>query len=191
MTTSSPATLWLLAGTAAAGGGGGHGSHELNWWVIASLVANAVLFFGFLAYKLRPVVATALKDRRVNLAKRLEEAKEKQADAERRLEEYKKKLENLEAEVERIVTAYESEAKADAERMKQETERAIVRLRRENEFTIQQEIRKVERFIHAEAVRATMEAAEQLVRERITDADRRRLTDQYISELERPAAPRA
>ncbi|MEQ9497375.1 MAG: ATP synthase F0 subunit B [Deltaproteobacteria bacterium] len=173
----------ILLNTLAAAGGGGHG--EMDWFVIASIITNAVLFFGFLAVKLRPVVREGLSNRRANMAKQLEEAKQKQAEAEKRLEEYAKKLENLEDEVERIVEAYEAEAKADAERMKEETEKAIVRMQRESEFTINQEIRKVENFIRGEAVKATMEAAEQLVKERITDADRRRLTDQYITELEK------
>lgn len=179
----NPNGIETLLGMAASAAGGGHG--ELNWFVIASIVTNFILFFGFLAYKLRPAVANGLTNRRANMAKRLEEAKQKQAEAEKRLEEYAKKLENLEDEVERIVASYESEAKADATRMKEETEKALIRMQRENEFTINQEMRKVENFIRAEAVKATMEAAEQLVRERITDADRRRLTDQYITELEK------
>jgi F-type H+-transporting ATPase subunit b len=163
--------------------GGGHG--ELNWFVIISMITNAVLFFGFIAYKIRPMLSEGLSNRRSNMAKQLEEAKQKRAEAEAKLEEYAKKLENLEEEVERIVAAYEAEAKSDADRMKEETEKAIERMQRESEFTIKQEVRKVEAFIRAEAVRSTMEAAEQLVRERITEADRRRLTDQYITDLEK------
>nr|XP_061811855.1 ATP synthase subunit b 1-like [Nerophis lumbriciformis] len=174
--------------TLAAAGGGGHGSHEMDWFEIGSTITNAILFFGFLAYVLRPIIRDGLAARRANMAKQLEEAKEKQAEAEQRLEEYAKKLDNLEHEVERIVNSYQSEAEADAARMKDDTEKAIIRMQRESEFTIKQEVRKVEQFIRAEAVRATMEAAEQLVNERITDADRRRLTDQYITELEKPAA---
>lgn len=176
-----------LLNTIAAAGGGGHG--EMNWFVIGSTIFNALLFFGFLAFKLRPAVSEGLSNRRSNMAKQLEEAKQKKAEAERKLEEYAKKLENLEDEVARIVEAYEAEAKADAERMRDETTKAIDRLRRESEFTIKQETRKVEAFIRAEAVKSTMEAAEALVRDRITEADRRRLTSQYITDLEkRPEA---
>src|SRR5688572_23712355 len=95
---------------------GGHDAH-INWWVLGSMITNAVLFFGFLAMKLKPHVSNGLIARRENMAKQLEEARGKQAEAERRLDEYKRKLDNLEAEVAGIVRAYEAEAEADKRRL--------------------------------------------------------------------------
>lgn len=169
------------AATAATGGGG------INWFVMLSTIGNAVLFFGFVGYKLRPIVSRGLSSRRDSMARQLEEARIKQEDAERRLAEYAHRLEHLEEEVERIVRSFEAEAKADAERMKAETERAIERLARENDFTIQQELRKAQKLIQEAGITATLEVAESLVKERITDADRRRLADQYIASLEKSA----
>ncbi len=174
----------LLSVVAAAGGGHGDG---IDWWKLGSMITNAVLFFGGLAYLLAPKVRDALSARRGNMAKRLEEAQKRTAEAEQRLAEYKNKLDHLEEEVQRIVSAYEAEAQADRVRAQQDTEKALERLARENEFTIQQEMRKAEKIIRDAAVNATLEAAEQLVRERITEADRRRLADQYVRSLEQGA----
>lgn len=174
----------LIGLIAAAGGGGEHGDHSINWFVVGSMFTNFVLFFGFLYVKLKGPVKTALEDRRDNMAKELEEAQAKQREAEAKLAEFKDKLSNLEAEVDRVVKSYEAEAEADAARMKDEAEKMVERLSRESEFTIKQEYRKAEQKIQTAAAKATLEAAEALIKERITDADRRRLVDQYISNLE-------
>ena len=164
----------------------GHDAH-INWWVLGSMITNAVLFFGFIAMKLKPHVSNGLIARRENMAKQLEEARAKQAEAERRLDEYKTKLENLEAEVARIVRSYEAEAEADKARLAEDAERAMQRFARETEFTISQEVKKAEKAIREAAIGATLEAAEQLLAAKITADDRRRLADEYIRELEEVA----
>jgi F-type H+-transporting ATPase subunit b len=167
--------------------GGGHGSgHDggVNWFELGSMFVNFALLFGFLGYKLRPMIAKGLSDRRAGLAQRLEEAQRKQAEAEARLDEYRTKLGNLEEEFRTVVQSYEAQARADRERLENEAERAVERLAREYEFTIDQEVRKAEQAIRRAAVEATLRMAESKLKERITDADRRRLTDQYVADLE-------
>jgi F-type H+-transporting ATPase subunit b len=172
-----------LAASAAVEGGHEAGEHGFNLFEYASTVTNFIIMFGFLAYVLRRPLTLFLEARRENMAAALREAKTKQAEAEKRLLEYGHKLENLEEEVQRIVTSYEKEAEADRERLRQDADRAIERLVRETEFTIRQEARKAERAIRESAVVATLEAAEDLVKSRITEADHRRLTDIYIGSL--------
>lgn len=178
-------TTALLALVAASGGENGHEAHGIDWFELGSMFLNFVLLFGFLGYKLRPVVANGLKSRRENFGKRLIEAQQKQAEAESRLEEYKAKLANLETEFQRVVESYEAEARADQQKMEEETEKAIQRLARETDFTIHQEFRKAEKLIQSTAVEATLRKAEGLVRDRITDDDRARLNDACIEELGR------
>jgi F0F1-type ATP synthase membrane subunit b/b' len=148
-----------------------------------STVTNFIIMFGFLAYVLKRPLTLFLEARRENMAEALREAKAKQAEAEKRLDEYGHKLDHLEEEVARIVTAYEKEAEADRERLKQDADRAIDRLVRETEFTIRQEARKAEKAIREAAVQATLETAEEIVKARITEADHRRLADTYIASL--------
>lgn len=175
----------MLLTMIAAGGGESHGDgHSINWIQMVSLFANFAIFFGFLYYKLRPTVGTSLKARRETMAKELNEAREKQREAEAQLAAYRDKLNNLESEVQRIVAAYEAEARADAKRLEEDTEKALARLERESDFTIRQEIRKAEKTLRRATVDATMERAEAIVRKRITTADHRRLADQYVGRIE-------
>lgn len=93
------------------------------------------------------------------------------------------KLKNLESEIEAIVKSHEAQGEADRQRLKDETEKSIERLLREVDFTIHQESLKAQKDIRAAAVGATLEMAEELVKNRITDADRRRLADEYITRI--------
>jgi len=179
-------TILALALAAAEEHAGGHGAaeHGFNAFEYFSTLTNFVVMFGFLAYVLKQPLASFLEARRENMATQLREAKDKQQAAEKRIAEYKHRLEHLEDEVQRIVTSYEKEAEADRERMKQDAERAIERMVREADFTLKQEVRKAEKAIREAAASATLEAAESMVKERITDADQRRLADTYIANLE-------
>ncbi|NJK89934.1 MAG: ATP synthase F0 subunit B [Myxococcales bacterium] len=159
-------------------------SHGIDWFELGSMFLNFILLFGFLGWKLRPAVTNGLKERRSSFQKRLDEAQAQQAEASRRLAEYQTKLDNLEVEFRRVVEAYEAEAKADRERMERETEKAIERLARENEFTIQQEVRKAQMAIKGTAVARTLDRAESLLRERITDDDQGRIVDRMIEQIE-------
>ncbi len=181
----APIVEWV--GVLASAGGGHHGPGHINWFVLGSTILNAVIFFGYLAYILRPTVRDGLKSRRASMEKALRDAEEKQAQAAKRLEEYAHKLANLEEEVAGIVAGYEAQAKADKKRLEADTERAIERLRREADFTIGQEIKKAEKALRQEAIQDTLEAAAQMVQSRITEADRRRLVDQYVQSLEQSA----
>lgn len=183
--------LSALAEVALAGAdAGGHAaeSHGIDWLVVLSLFTNVILFFGFLFWQLAPMASKGLKERRANMEVELEEAQKKQAEAESRLAEYQEKLDNLEREVARVIESYEREAEADRKRFEEDTDKAVARLARETEFTINQEMKKAEKKIHAAAVEATLEAAEQKIRSRIQDDDHRRLTDQYVESLDRSAS---
>lgn len=186
MNTAMTSLLVLMA---AAGGGDHGGEHHFNLFEYLSTVTNFVIMFGFLGYVLKAPLAEFLRARRENMAAQLEEARTKQAAAEKRIGEYKHKLEHLEEEVQRIVRSYEKEAEADRERLRVDTDRAIERLVRETEFTIRQELRKAEKVIREAAVKATLETAEEMIREQINDGDQRRLADTYIAHLERDTKP--
>lgn len=169
--------------TLAIASGGAADAHGIDWLLVGSLFANVGLFFGFLIWKAKPAVAKGLKARRANMAVDLERAQAKQAEAEARLTEYQAKLDNLEKEVAKVVEAYEKEARADRTKIESEADRAIERLNRETEFTINQETLKAKRAIQTAAVEATLTSAEKKIRERIEDADHDRLTRQYVESL--------
>jgi F0F1-type ATP synthase membrane subunit b/b' len=172
--------------------GAEHGEHAaenaeaaFDWLGLAFSWINFAIAIGVIVYFAGPGIRAWLKDRREGFAAQLKEAKAKQAEADQRLAEYGHKLDNLEAEVQRIVKSFEAQGEADRERLHQDADRAIERLVREVDFTIRQESLKAQQAVRAAAVDTTLGLTEKLVRDRITDADKRRLTDEYVGALDR------
>lgn len=183
----SSATNFLVATLVSeAGGEGAHGGgHEAHFDAvgIAAHWFNFLILVTVLVMVSRKPFLELLKTRREKLGAELAEAKKRQAEAERRLNEYSRKLENLESEVAGIIKNFEAQGEVDRERFRGETDRAIERLVRETDFTIKQESLKAQADIREAAVDATMRLAEALVKEKITDSDKRRLADDYVQQL--------
>lgn len=174
-------TLIQLTQNLVAAGGGGDGSWD--WFKLGGMFTNLLLFVAFLVWVLKRPLQGFLSNRRAGMATRLEAARAKQEEAERRLAEYEHKLRNLESEIDAIVKSHEAQGEADRQRLREETERAIERLVREVDFTLHQESLKAQKEIRAAAIGATLDMAEEMVKDRITDADRRRLADEYITKI--------
>lgn len=171
---------------AEAHGGAHHG--EVDKFQLGSTIVNFILFVVIIYLAAKKQVLQGLVSRREAMAVQLREAKAKQEEADKRLAEYAHKLDHLEEEVSRIVQSFEAQGQADKERMKEEADKAIDRLVREVDFTIRQETLKAQKEIRESAVSTTLSLAENLVRERITDSDRRRLADDYIVHVEKNGA---
>jgi len=172
--------LHLLAAEAPAHGG------EAHWdmFQLVSQYVNFVILFGGIALLVRKPLQTFLEMRRENMAGQLRIAQERQAEAERKLAEYASKLDRLEEEIGRVVKSFEAQGEADRQRMVIDADRAVERLVREADFTIRQESIKATKEIREAGVEATLAIAEKLIAERITDSDRRRLADEYVSQVQ-------
>ena len=178
----------ILLGSA----GDAHGVADINWLEMGALWFNFFVLVWLVPKVVKSLTGLSpkehLKAQRENLKEQLEEARTKQAEAERRLAEYVAKLDNLEDEVKAIVKNYEAQGDADRKRLEEDADKAVERLVREADFSIRQESLKAQKEIREVAVTTTIAMAESLVKERITDADRRRLADEYIGSVEQAAS---
>lgn len=168
---------------AAEGAHGGHGGGGWDWYTLGGQWFNFFVVFGAIAWLVRSRIKATLEARRSAMAVQLEEARAKQEEAEKRLSEFGNKLDHLEDEVQRIVKSFEEQGEADRGRIKLDADKAIERLVKEADFTINQEKAKAQREIREAGVRTTLLLAEKLIQERITDADRRRLADEYVRQV--------
>ncbi|MBI4815298.1 MAG: ATP synthase F0 subunit B [Deltaproteobacteria bacterium] len=169
--------------------GGADAEHHWNMFELVSSFINFFLFFGFLFVVVKGPFASYLAARRSEFQKKLEEAESKQKAAEAKLVEYAHKLEHLEEEMARIVKSFEAQGEVERDRIKDDADRAIDRLVREVDFTIRQESLKAQQEIRATAIKTTLDLAESLVKERTTQADLVRLTDECVAQIGKPSLP--
>lgn len=127
---------------------GGHGS-------VTDLIfpaINAVIFFGFLLFKLKKPVADMFE----NSAKEIEEfnelAEKKSKEAKIKLDMYQEKLQGIDKDVSKI----KDETLADAEKLKQtvkaETEEKLERMKRDAQNKLESEKNQIVKSIYSELV---------------------------------------
>jgi ATP synthase F0 subunit b len=143
--------------------------------------------FGILAatYYLfgRKKIATALQDRRDNIAKEIEDAEKMVREAQERAKTYQSKLKRLEEEAKMAKEALARTGEAERDRIVKEAEAKAERMRRDAEFIVEQEMKQIRQDLWREAVDAAVGAAEQMLKKRVTPADQERLADDYLANL--------
>jgi len=168
------------------------GESHLNWFSWAQREELPPLFFAllnfvvllFLLRRLALPKIRAIGERRHEETRRqLEEARRLYREAQERLVDYERRLLAIDEEIAALVASIRAEAEAEAARTLKAAEENAARLRRESEFTISQEFKQLRIDLERETVARAIAAAEKLLRERLTDADQRRLAEQFMRSL--------
>ncbi|MCA9672133.1 MAG: ATP synthase F0 subunit B [Myxococcales bacterium] len=189
-------------GSASGAHGGAHGGEHkgppkhINWfsldygkgkkhanppigWAIVNFIILLYLLYRFGA---KPFSAY-LRRRSEETKKALEEAKELRRRAQERLAEIEGKLAGLDDEIARIRkdVAADAERERDAiiARAEQEAERMIENADR----TIEEEVNRARHRLESQVVSAAVAAAEKLLLEKATEADRTRLDEEFLSDF--------
>ena len=181
----APALL-LCATAALASESGGHEVMPLDkilWEMGIKILDVAIIAFFSFKYLSKPI-AQAMANRSEGVRRALEEAAAGRREAEARLAEFQAKAAGLDREIE----ALRVQAAADMERERailiEEGTAAAERVGQHARETIRQEVAKARADLHREAAILAVEVATAAVKARITDADQRRILDEYAASLE-------
>ncbi len=176
LTTIVLALLWATPALAA---GGGLDLMEVMWHAI-----NLAILLVLLAKFAMPAIKDGMAARSAAVSADITEATGLHAEARALFEEYEAKLSGLEAEAQALMTRYREEGELEKERMIEAAKVEAERIRSEAERSAKSEISKARRRLEAEIVDLAIAAAQTAVAEKITPADHRRLTGEYLSRLE-------
>lgn len=184
------AILLVAAPLMAAGGGGEHGAaagaHEKTYfgmpaWVLK--LVNMLLFFGVLGYILAGPMRGAVRGRGDAIRQAAEEARVRREKADQVAGDIQNRL----AQIEQEVRAIRERAETEGERQKRELIAAaeaeankIVQAAR-NE--VENRLKRARKELTEYAGELATERAEAILREKITDADQKRLFEQSLKEL--------
>jgi len=152
----------------------------------AMLLNSAILYFLLYRFAKKPI-AEALKSRKANILRGMEEAAQMKSDAEAQLAGYEQKLATLDQEIERVradmLTAGESERK----RILAEAKEKRGRMEQDAQTLIGQELKAAREALTTEMVRTALKSAESTLRAKITAADQNRLAEEYLSSIKNAA----
>ncbi len=157
------------------------GNHEQPPFV--ALVINVAVLFGLYYYFGKKPVAEALKNRRREIAKEIEDAQRLKKEAEERAKTYQAKLETLEQELGTARDALIQAGIAERDRMVCEAREKAERLKRDAQFLVEQETKQLQINLLRETIDLSVAAAEDLLKKRLTPADHERLVEDYLADL--------
>jgi F-type H+-transporting ATPase subunit b len=147
---------------------------------------SLLLFIGLLVYlKVPAAIMGALDSKSQAIAKELHDARKLREEAEALLAEYEAKRAAAEAEAKAIVESAKEQAALVAEETRASMTAAIQRREQQAEDRIAQAEARATSEVRAAATDAAINAAEKLIRERLTDKAQSALVAEGVAELGR------
>jgi F-type H+-transporting ATPase subunit b len=179
----------LIPALAAAATGEHHGEHgaptSAQWQLLGFTVANFVIFVALMVWLGRKPLRDFLLNRRRQLVDSMEEAARLKADAERLKREYERKAAALDKMRDDLIAEVRAIAETDRLNAVASAEQAAQRMRLDAERTARSDLERARQELRAEAARLAEELAREEVRRRLTDQDRRRLLQEFLSRVGR------
>lgn len=184
----------VLAINAHAGGHEGAEHHESLYTALAEnplpllkdllwrVVNFAILLWILIKFTGKPL-KNYFANRREVLIKAIDEAREAKEAAERLYREYEKKIAGLDDEVKELESRIRSEAEAEKQRILSEAEQFAVKVKRQAEQMANQEVIMAKRRLKDEAANLSMQAAEKMIKENISAADRDKMVENYLEKV--------
>ncbi len=149
---------------------------------LASLLNIGLL--GFIVYRFgKKPVAEALLKRKQSIMSEIDTASSLLAASEKRLEQYESKFEHLEDTLAEVKAEYAAQAELEKKQIVIEAEERRVRMVRDAEFRVEQELRAARIELMHEAVVDATSMAEEIIRKRAAQADFDRMSEEYLGSL--------
>lgn len=180
--------------------GGHHAPPPINWAdfsnseqppYLALLINFAVLIGLYVSMGKKPI-AEGLKQRRIDIAKHIDEADALLKASEARLAEYNARLENVGHDAKKATLTLEDSGRGERDRLVREAEERAVRMQKDAAFLVEQEGKHVRQQLVHETAEVAVARAMELLSQKVTKEDHQRLADEFLENLsKRPAATSA
>ncbi len=178
------ALLWSLAAPArAASDAAGSGGAAFLWQL-----GNLLLLLGVLIAVARKPIGKFFAQRHEKIRGELDDASRVLAQAEERFAEWQQKLAELDSELDRVRATAERRAREEREHTLNDARAAAERIRADAVVAVEQELRRARGELREEAADLAIELAASLLREQVSDGDRKRLIDEFIERVEESEA---
>jgi F-type H+-transporting ATPase subunit b len=173
-----------LAATVAQASGAAHKSEgevvRETLWQAFNLIVIVVL----LVYFGRKPVSDYFAARRQGIQTQLSQAAELLTQAEHRNSELQRRLVDLSAELDSIRESSSRRAEEEALRILAEARATADRIRRDAQAAVDQELRRAQAKLREEAADLALELAASKLQSGVTEADRDRLVDEFITRVQ-------
>ena len=167
--------------------------HVANWWTLGEAVKETpalgflmitfLVFVAIIVVSARKPLTTYLETRSKDVQKAIDEARAAKEDAERRARAAEARYAALEQETARLKSDFETQGKAELERLVQVGKDAAARIAKDTEDTLAAETERSRSILRREAARLALEIAEQRIQRALTPDDDVRLQKSLVQDL--------
>ena len=171
--------LMVPGAYAAAGGEGG----PTNWLDFAMKVVNMIVLVGFLYWLLAKKIKEFFVGRQEGIKTTLEQARIAKEEAEQKYKEYTEKLEKATEEIAGISDMIRAQGQAEKERIIEDARKAAEKMKEDTQARVEQELKQAGNLLRAEAVKLSVEMAEELLKRNITGADHDAMVRDYLDKV--------
>ena len=147
-------------------------------------IANMLIFLGALVYFLKGPISGALADRHAGIQRAAEEAKTRRQKADQIATDIQARLAQLEDEIKNIHERAEKEGLRQKQELIAAAEAEAAKILAQARAEVDNRLKNARHELTEYAGELASQRAEQLLRERITDADQKKLFDQSVREVE-------
>ncbi len=147
-------------------------------------VFNFALLVGVLIFIARKPIQSFFQERREAILKSLSEARELHRRAEESYARWQRQLVDLDQEIDQIRTNVQERAERESTQILADAHATAARIKRDATAAIDSELRRAQTRLRAETSELAVELAAGILRERVTDEDRTRLLDEFITRIE-------
>ena len=172
--------LLMVPGAYAAGDGEGG---PTNWPAYAMKVVNMIVLVGFLYWLLAKKIKEFFVGRQEGIKTTLEQARIAKEEAEQKYKEYTEKLEKATEEIAGISDMIRAQGQAEKERIIEDARKAAEKMKEDTQARVEQELKQAGNLLRAEAVKLSVEMAEELLKRNITGADHDAMVKDYLDKV--------
>ena len=148
------------------------------------MLANFAILMWILWKYLRPAGHQVARERHDAIKNALDEAAKLRDEAKAKLAEYDAKVKGLDDEIKKLVDGIRADAEADKARILEHAQAQSAQLKKEAEQRIAAEIELARTALTKEVTVAASQAAEKLLKEKVTADDQRGLVTTFIKNVE-------
>jgi F-type H+-transporting ATPase subunit b len=171
----------LMVSDVYAASAGGAGDETV--WSFAQKVINMIILVGFLYWLLAKKIKEFFVGRREGIKMALEQARIAKEEAEQRYKEYSEKLEKATEEIAAISDMIKAQGLAEKERIIEDARKAAEKIKEDTQARFEQELKQAGSLLRAEAVKLSVDMAEELLKKNIKAEDHDAMVKDYLDKV--------
>ncbi len=173
--------VMTVAITYAAGGEEGHSTGKSEWIDFTWRMVNFILLVWFLWWLLAKRIKNYFVGRRESIKTSLEEARIMREEAEKKFQEYSEKVEQATEEIDNIVEMIKAQGISEKERILEEARKTAAKLEEDARARMEQEFTHAREELMKEAIKLSVEMAEELIKRHITAQDHESMVREFLN----------